>query len=92
MSSENTSFLRPNYNNDVAFVFLQKKALGSALYEKIFYHLDLIETDYFGLQFTDSANVNVSIVNCVRMYVYVCVHRYICVFVCVCVKWFVQLK
>ena len=29
--------------------------------EQVYYHLDLIEKDYFGLQFTDSANVNVSL-------------------------------
>jgi len=28
------------------------------LYEQVFYHLDLIEKDYFGLQFTDTYNVN----------------------------------
>ncbi|KAI0214356.1 Band 4.1-like protein 5 [Lamellibrachia satsuma] len=38
-------------------VDLQKKSLGQELYEKVFYHLDLIETDYFGLQFTDVTNV-----------------------------------
>lgn len=39
-------------------VFLfQKKALASDLYEQVFYSLDLIEKDYFGLQYTDSNNV-----------------------------------
>lgn len=37
--------------------FLHKKSLGSMLYEQVFYHLDLIETDYFGLQFSDTHNV-----------------------------------
>ncbi|CAF0742490.1 unnamed protein product [Brachionus calyciflorus] len=37
--------------------FLHKKSLGSKLYEQVFYHLDLIETDYFGLQFSDTHNV-----------------------------------
>lgn len=37
--------------------FLQKKALASDLYEQVFYTLDLIEKDYFGLQFTDPNNV-----------------------------------
>jgi len=41
---------------------LQKKSLGQELYEKVFYHLDLIETDYFGLQFTDVTNVTVLLV------------------------------
>ncbi|CAB0014621.1 unnamed protein product [Nesidiocoris tenuis] len=35
----------------------QKKAIGSDLYEQVFYSLDLIEKDYFGLQFTDANNV-----------------------------------
>jgi len=34
--------------------------MGSVLYEKLLYHLDLVETDYFGLQFSDTSNVNVS--------------------------------
>lgn len=36
---------------------LQKKAMGMDLYEQVFYSLDLIEKDYFGLQFTDANNV-----------------------------------
>ncbi|KAL2720803.1 band 41-like protein 5 isoform X1 [Vespula squamosa] len=36
---------------------LSKKALASDLYEQVFYSLDLIEKDYFGLQYTDSNNV-----------------------------------
>lgn len=39
---------------------LQKKAVGSDLYEQVFYSLDLIEKDYFGLQYTDANNVQVS--------------------------------
>ena len=35
-----------------------KKAYGNDLYEQVFYHLDLIEKEYFGLQFTDLYNVN----------------------------------
>ncbi|XP_075214310.1 erythrocyte membrane protein band 4.1-like yurt isoform X2 [Lycorma delicatula] len=38
-------------------VDLSKKAVGSDLYEQVFYSLDLIEKDYFGLQFTDANNV-----------------------------------
>lgn len=41
-------------------IVLQKKAKGEELLEQVYYHLDLIEKDYFGLQFTDSSNVNVS--------------------------------
>ena len=40
--------------------YFQKSSVGSALYEKVFLHLDLIEIDYFGLQFVDSLNVKVS--------------------------------
>ena len=39
------------------YLFLQKKAVGSQLLEQVFYHLDIIEKDYFGLQFTDPYNV-----------------------------------
>lgn len=43
-------------NTDLA-VDLSKKAMGSDLYEQVFYSLDLIEKDYFGLQFTDANHV-----------------------------------
>lgn len=36
---------------------LSKKAVGNDLYEQVFYSLDLIEKDYFGLQYTDANNV-----------------------------------
>lgn len=36
---------------------LSKKASANDLYEQVFYSLDLIEKDYFGLQFTDTHNV-----------------------------------
>lgn len=36
---------------------VQKKAMGNDLYEQVFYSLDLIEKDYFGLQFTDANHV-----------------------------------
>ncbi|TRY79132.1 hypothetical protein TCAL_09043 [Tigriopus californicus] len=35
----------------------QKKATGQMLQEQVNYHLDLIEKDYFGLQYTDPYNV-----------------------------------
>ncbi|XP_069588748.1 band 4.1-like protein 5 [Ranitomeya imitator] len=38
-------------------VDLPKKAKGQELFEQMMYHLDLIEQDYFGLQFMDSAQV-----------------------------------
>ncbi|GFR21456.1 band 4.1-like protein 5 [Trichonephila clavata] len=34
-----------------------KRDLGSALYEQVYYHIDLTEKDYFGLQFTDANHV-----------------------------------
>jgi hypothetical protein len=37
--------------------FIPKKSLGSKLLEQVNYHLDLLETDYFGLQFSDTHNV-----------------------------------
>ncbi|KAJ8732097.1 hypothetical protein PYW08_014827 [Mythimna loreyi] len=36
---------------------LSKKASANDLYDQVFYSLDLIEKDYFGLQFTDTHNV-----------------------------------
>ncbi|KAL5006748.1 hypothetical protein ScPMuIL_015554 [Solemya velum] len=36
---------------------VHKKAIGHEVMEQIFYHLDLIEKDYFGLQYTDHHNV-----------------------------------
>lgn len=39
-------------------VELPKSSLGAALYEKALYHLDIIETDYFGLLFNDSAGIS----------------------------------
>ncbi|XP_049745115.1 band 4.1-like protein 5 isoform X6 [Elephas maximus indicus] len=38
-------------------VDLPKKAKGQELFDEIMYHLDLIESDYFGLRFMDSAQV-----------------------------------
>ncbi|XP_059165121.1 band 4.1-like protein 4A isoform X8 [Physella acuta] len=39
-------------------VDVNKKANGATLIEQVFYHLDIIEKDYFGLQYTDHYNVN----------------------------------
>ncbi|XP_067648684.1 band 4.1-like protein 5 isoform X2 [Haliotis asinina] len=39
-------------------VDVNKKANGGELLEQIFYYLDIIEKDYFGLQYTDVHNVN----------------------------------
>ncbi|XP_032274981.1 band 4.1-like protein 4B isoform X3 [Phoca vitulina] len=38
-------------------VDLPKHAKGQDLFDQIVYHLDLVETDYFGLQFLDSSQV-----------------------------------
>ncbi|XP_023411847.2 band 4.1-like protein 5 [Loxodonta africana] len=38
-------------------VDLPKKAKGQELFDEIMYHLDLVESDYFGLRFMDSAQV-----------------------------------
>ena len=46
-----------NYNSDAFVFFLQKKATGQQLMEQVYYHLDLIEKDYFGLQYMDAYNV-----------------------------------
>ncbi|XP_062618575.1 band 4.1-like protein 5 isoform X3 [Saccostrea cucullata] len=37
---------------------IHKKAEGHELYEHVFYHLDLVEKDYFGLQYTDHHSVS----------------------------------
>lgn len=38
----------------------QKNAKGQDLFDQIMYHLDLVEADYFGLQFMDPEEVAVS--------------------------------
>ncbi len=35
----------------------QKKSIGQELMEQVYYNLDIIEKDYFGLQYTDPYNV-----------------------------------
>ncbi|XP_056376774.1 band 4.1-like protein 4B [Hyla sarda] len=39
-------------------VDLPKQAKGQDLFDQIVYHLDLVETDYFGLQYMDAAQVS----------------------------------
>ena len=41
----------------VCFLSFQKKAVGQHLMEQVFYKLDIVEKDYFGLQYTDAHNV-----------------------------------
>merc|ERR1719471_2828070 len=38
-------------------ITITKKATGQELLEHVFFHLDLVEKDYFGLQYTDPYNV-----------------------------------
>merc|ERR1719232_850460 len=38
-------------------ITIMKKATGQELLEHVFFHLDLVEKDYFGLQYTDPYNV-----------------------------------
>ena len=39
-------------------ISFQKKATGQELMEKIHYQMDIIEKDYFGLQYTDHNHVS----------------------------------
>lgn len=48
------------YSSPVFSLFDQKKAKGEELFDQIMYHLDIVEKDYFGLRFMDSAQVPVS--------------------------------
>lgn len=41
-------------------IFFQSKSKGQDLFDQIMYHIDLVETDYFGLQFMDTEQVSVS--------------------------------
>jgi len=45
----------------IIFTFIQKEALGKDLIKRILLHLDLVEKDYFALQFMDSKHIAVSI-------------------------------
>lgn len=47
-------------------LLFQKKAIGKDLYEQVFYSLDLIEKEYFGLQYTDANNVQVNFDNSIQ--------------------------
>lgn len=37
-------------------MYFQKKDKGQALLDRVFRHLELLEGDYFGLQFVDTTN------------------------------------
>lgn len=45
----------------------QKKAKGEELFDQIMYHLDIIEKDYFGLRFMDSAQVPVRVISAAHL-------------------------
>ena len=46
----------------MTFVFLfQKNSTGQGVFDKVTQHLDLIETDYFGLTYRDKTNKKVSL-------------------------------
>ncbi|KAL8601255.1 hypothetical protein ACOMHN_003199 [Nucella lapillus] len=45
-------------DNTDLIVEVPKKSRGHDLLEQVFYHLDIVEKDYFGLQFSDHYNVN----------------------------------
>lgn len=49
------------FKTKVFSFLLQKNAKGQELFDQIVYHLDLVETDYFGLQFMDASQITVSI-------------------------------
>ena len=40
---------------------VKKQATGQMMLQKVYSHVDLIEVKYFGLQFTDNYNNNVSL-------------------------------
>ena len=46
------------YNFYLSTFLLQKKATGQELMEKVNYQMDIIEKDYFGLQYTDHNHVS----------------------------------
>lgn len=58
----------PKKRTNALSFLLQKNAKGQELFDQIVYHLDLVETDYFGLQFMDASQVTVSITS-VNFYV-----------------------
>lgn len=60
--------LHPPIKKKLLSSLLQKNAKGQELFDQIVYHLDLVETDYFGLQFMDASQVTVSITS-VNFYV-----------------------
>ena len=48
----------------IIFICLfQKNATGQVIFDKVVQHLDLIETDYFGLTFRDKSGKKVSILH-----------------------------
>lgn len=59
----------------------QKKAKGEELFEQIMYHLDIVEKDYFGIRFMDSAQVPVRMegvfslcIGCLCLFIYLIIY------------------
>ena len=50
------------FNFLLLFFYLQRDALGKDLIKRLLIHLDLVEKDYFGLQYMDSKHVPVRII------------------------------
>ena len=57
-SVKNTALCKVQLDCDL-FIFQQKKAKGQELLDLVFKNLDLVEKDYFGLQFMDTHQVSV---------------------------------
>jgi len=54
------SYCANNKNVREKYVYLQKRAKGQILLDLVFQHLELIEKDYFGLQYIENG-VNATI-------------------------------
>lgn len=44
------------------FLHFQAKALGKVLFEQVCRQLNLLEADYFGLEYSESTNANVKVI------------------------------
>lgn len=45
----------------IIILFFQAKALGKVLFEQVCRQLNLLEADYFGLEYSESTNANVKV-------------------------------
>ena len=55
---------------DVFIIIFQSKALGKILFEQVCKQLNLLEVDYFGLEYQDTQGITVSHINFYITYVY----------------------